>query len=216
MTKLQRDIAYEKLRRAITYGEFKPGDNLIEKDICNNFDIGRTPLREAFRQLQMEGYIEVLPNKGAIVHRTSIKEIEDVYDFLALLEGHAVELAVKHITASQIAELEKIEKETRMFSKSPVYEKWLRKNDEFHRYFIKLTGNKILEEEIKRYRRRIYRYRALSISIQGNIEKLVDQHQLILMKTSKKKPAEASNAMRRHIRSAKGLLVRFLQQNSWI
>ena len=61
---LKRERAYEKLRDAITYGELKSGERLVEQAISEKFDLGRTPIREAFRRLQAEGYVDVSPNKG--------------------------------------------------------------------------------------------------------------------------------------------------------
>ena len=55
------------------------------------FKVGRTPLREAFRQLQMEGCVDVLPNKGAVVSKISVQDVENIYDIVAILEGYATE-----------------------------------------------------------------------------------------------------------------------------
>lgn len=216
MKKLQREIAYEKIRDSITYGDLKGGITLTEKDICNKFGIGRTPIREAFRQLQMEGYIEVLPNKGAIVRQVSVKEIEDIYDVLSLMEGYAVELAVAKMTSSERIKLKKIKNKLGLYAKNSDSEKWLEENDVFHHYFVELAGNRVLEEDIKKYRRRIYRFRSLSLSIRGSINKLIDEHKFIVNQVIQKNPADASLAMRNHIGSAKDLLVKFLQKNIWI
>jgi len=216
MNNLKREQAYQKLRDSITFGDLKPGEKLVEKAVCEMFDIGRTPLREALRQLQMEGYIEVSPNKGAVIRKMSIDELDNVYDVLALLEGYAAEMAVKNITASRLAELKKIAKETRKAANASDHRSWFLKNDNFHFYLIDLAGNPILTEEIRKFRRRIYRYRALALTLQGNIDNLAQQHEDVVIKAAQKKAKEASLAMKQHVEWTKGLLISFLKQNSWI
>ena len=78
----QFESAYNELRDAIVQGVLKQGERIIEKDICERFNLGRTPLREAIRQLQVEGFVEVLPRKGATIKRLSIEDLENIYDLL--------------------------------------------------------------------------------------------------------------------------------------
>ncbi len=216
MKNLKRETAYLKLRDAITFGDLKPGEKLVEKAVCEMFDIGRTPLREALRQLQMEGYVDVSPNKGAVIRKLSIEELDNVYDVLALLEGYSAEMATKNITASQLTELKKISEETRKAAHASDHQSWFVKNDHFHFFLIDLAGNPILTEEIRKLRRRIYRYRALALTLQGNIEDLAQQHDAVVVSVVQGKSASASLAMRQHVEWTKGLLISFLQQNTWI
>lgn len=216
MKNLKRETAYLKLRDAITFGDLNPGEKLVEKAVCEMFDIGRTPVREALRQLQMEGYIDVSPNKGAVIRKVSIEELDNVYDVLALLEGYSAEMATKNITAPQLTELRKISKETRKAANASDHRNWFVKNDHFHSYLIDLAGNPILTEEIKKFRRRVYRYRALALTLQGNIENLARQHDAVVMSVAQGKSRSASLAMRQHVEWTKGLLISFLQQNAWI
>ncbi len=88
MTKSKREHAYHQIRNAITYGELKPGERLIENKLCEIFKLGRTPLREALSQLQIEGYLDFVPNKGLTVSRMSIQNVKEIYDVIAVLEGY--------------------------------------------------------------------------------------------------------------------------------
>lgn len=216
MNNLKREQAYQKLRDAITYGDLKPGEKLVEKTVCEMFGIGRTPVREALRQLQMEGYIEVSPNKGAVIRKVSTEELDNVYDVLGLLEGYAAEMAVKNLTTPRIATLKNLAREAKTAARASNHRTWFVKNDEFHSYLMDLAGNPILTEEIRKFRRRIYRYRALALTLQGNVDDLVKQHEEIVVKVAQKKGAEASLAMRKHVEWTKKLLVSFLRHNLWI
>lgn len=104
----QTEEAYQKIRDAITYGQLKPGERLVETKICEIFKVGRTPLREALRQLQMEGYIDVFSNKGAVISKISIRDVEEIYNIVAILEGYATEVATGYIRTLDKKELRSI------------------------------------------------------------------------------------------------------------
>ena len=74
----------------------KPGERLIEQTICQDFNVGRSPLRESLRLLQTEGYVDFVPNKGVTIKKISIKQLGDIYDIVSVLEGYAVETATKY------------------------------------------------------------------------------------------------------------------------
>ncbi len=76
---LPKDI-YDKLKNAIIYGELGPGEKLSEFQLAKEMRVSRTPIREAFRQLQMEGYVSVVYNKGAYVTKLPIEEKYDLID----------------------------------------------------------------------------------------------------------------------------------------
>src|SRR5271157_4646870 len=99
MSTNMREEAYRRLREAIFYGKLRPGERLVEVDICRTFDVGRTPLREALRQLQMEGFLDVTANKGAVVRKISPDEMESIYDVIALLESYAAREATKRLVS---------------------------------------------------------------------------------------------------------------------
>lgn len=82
----QKEEGYQRIRDAITYGQLKPGERLVETKICEMVKIGRTPLREALRQLQMEGYIDVFSNKGAVISKISSWYVEEINNIVAILE----------------------------------------------------------------------------------------------------------------------------------
>lgn len=103
-----REIIYEHLRQTILDGIIKPGQRLVERDIAEKFNASRTPVREALRILESEGFIEYLPRKGVIVRGFNVKEIEDIYNIRKALECLAVQSAIAHITDAQISKLKKI------------------------------------------------------------------------------------------------------------
>ena len=101
-----RDVVFNTLRKAILTGTLKPGERLMEVHLANKLGVSRTPVREAFRQLELEGLIQIVPNKGAYVTGITTKDVKDIYMIRSSLEGMCARLATEHITKEQMEELE--------------------------------------------------------------------------------------------------------------
>lgn len=96
----------EKLRRAILDGTLKKDERLIQEEWAERLEVSRMPIREALTQLQLEGLVEIVPNKGAIVTPITNEDIEEIYHLRALLEGLAVEKSLPFITDEDKVHLE--------------------------------------------------------------------------------------------------------------
>jgi len=208
----QREYAYNKIRNAITYGELQPGERLIEKKLCEIFKVGRTPLREALSQLQIEGYLDFIPNKGVTINRISISHVEEIYNILTILESYATELATKNIDKENERELRSIHNDLKRAWAKKDYKTWLDKNAEFHEYFIKATGNSSLNTLVKSLRNRIYRYRLIAMTIPDSVNEYFRSHEEILEAISKNDAKRAGKAMERHVSFVAKKLVEFLRQ----
>jgi DNA-binding GntR family transcriptional regulator len=208
-----KEKACHKLRDAITYGEFKPGERIVEVEICDKLDIGRTPLREALCQLQMEGYVDLLPNKGAIISKYSISDVESIWNIIAVLERYATELAIQYIGKTERKELKAIQEAIEKAWLKSDYKNGLEQNDLFHAYFVRLTGNHHLASLVNSLRGRIHRYGFISITLPGHTEKHLRSHNEILDFAFKGKTTLAGKAMQRHLLFCKEDLVKFLKQS---
>ena len=101
-----RDVVFNTLRQAIITGEFAPGERLMEISLANRLGVSRTPVREALRQLELEGLVRIIPNRGAFVEGITKEDVKDIYEIRARLEGLCAKWAADRITKDQIAELE--------------------------------------------------------------------------------------------------------------
>jgi DNA-binding GntR family transcriptional regulator len=99
------EVATDLIRGAILKGELQPGERLKEEAVAQRLDISRTPVREALRVLQMEGLVEVTPNRGAAVRSYTIDDLREIYALRALLEGHAARRAAQGITPDTVDRL---------------------------------------------------------------------------------------------------------------
>ena len=106
-----RERIVETIRNAIVNGQLAPGARIAEPELADKFGISRTPIREAFRQLESEGFITVVPRKGAIVASLSQNDIADFYDLKMVLEGYAARCAVKTLKESDLTKMETVNRQ---------------------------------------------------------------------------------------------------------
>ena len=97
--------AADLIRQAIVEGRVLPGQRLKEEELAQQLGISRTPIREALLVLQTEGLLEASPNRGATVRSYDVRDLEEMYELRALLEGHAARRAAARVTADQLDEL---------------------------------------------------------------------------------------------------------------
>jgi DNA-binding GntR family transcriptional regulator len=100
--------AYESIRLEILSGAIMPGERLREEDLVKRIGVSRTPIREALRRLEADGYTVVEANRGATVASHSKRDVDEIYGLRALLEGHAARRAATRITPAQLEQMEEI------------------------------------------------------------------------------------------------------------
>src|SRR3954471_5166376 len=101
-----RSQVVETLRTAITSGRFAPGQRLVEKDLCDLLGVSRPSVREALRELESEGLINTIPNRGPLVSMLSARDAASIYEVRGVLEALAAKLFAQHASAAQIEALE--------------------------------------------------------------------------------------------------------------
>jgi GntR family transcriptional regulator, trigonelline degradation regulator len=101
-----RQQVLDELRQSIIAGRLNPGERLIERELISMMGVSRTVIREALRQLESEGLIAIIPNKGPVVRALTLEEARDLYSIRAVLEGLAAQLFVENATDAEIRNLE--------------------------------------------------------------------------------------------------------------
>src|ERR1700758_2378487 len=96
----------DELRQSIIAGRLNPGERLVERELIAMMGVSRTVIREALRQLESEGLVAIIPNKGPVVRTLTVEEARDLYAIRAVLEGFAARLFVEQADDGQIAQLE--------------------------------------------------------------------------------------------------------------
>ena len=101
-----RGRVFQRIREDILTGVYRDGEELREITLGEKLGVSRTPVREALRQLELEGLVAIVPNKGAYVTAITQKDVRDIYKIRSLLEGLCARWAARNITEQQIEELE--------------------------------------------------------------------------------------------------------------
>ncbi|HEY5672304.1 MAG TPA: GntR family transcriptional regulator [Malonomonas sp.] len=175
-----REKILETIRDAILKGTLKPGEKVAEPELAERFGISRTPIREAFRQLESEGYLTVIPRKGAVVTALSEQDVQEFYAIKSILEGYAAELAAARLSTKEIDRLEVINDRLRELAKEGDVKAFFRVHNEFHELFLKASGNSKLHELIQQLGLKFNRLRMASLSVKGRMEISVAEHDKLL------------------------------------
>ncbi len=103
-----RDMVFDVLMNAIMQGQLSPGERLLEVQLADEMGVSRTPVREAIRRLELEGFVVMVPRKGAYVAGLSIDDVESVYEIRTALETLAVRLAAQRMEAADYEQLDEL------------------------------------------------------------------------------------------------------------
>lgn len=171
-----REKILETIRDAITSGVLKAGEKVAEPELAERFGISRTPIREAFRQLESEGYLTVIPRKGAVVVSFSSKEIEEFYAIKSILEGYAAHQACKNLTEKEIDRLVAINEKLRQLADDGDVKHFFKIHNDFHELFRKAADNAKLDEMISGLVSKFQRLRYESLSKPGRMKISVQEH----------------------------------------
>lgn len=175
-----REKILETIREAILKGHLKPGEKVAEPELAERFGISRTPIREAFRQLESEGYLTVIPRKGAVVAALSEQDVQEYYAIKSILEGYAAELAAVRLSVKELTKLETINVRLEKLADDGDVKAFYRVHNEFHDLFLKAAGNSKLYELIQSLGMKFNRLRMASLSVEGRMKISVAEHDKLL------------------------------------
>lgn len=135
---------YEELSRQILHGELLPGTRLVEDRVAESLGVSRAPVREALRLLATEGFVELLPRRGAAVARLDADEADELFDVRMALESLAARLAARRVDDRTRERIETILSSAQAASEQGDQEALVELNADFHNAVIELSGNAYL------------------------------------------------------------------------
>ncbi|MED1204409.1 GntR family transcriptional regulator [Heyndrickxia acidicola] len=144
--KSMEQVVYNTLTNAIISRRLAPGTQLIETTIAEQLKVSRTPVRNAIRKLEQEGFVNVIPNKGAYVIQPSIEEMVQAFTIRQELELIAVKEGFHKVTEEQVREMDRLAKVEEAFFENITLQDYNRANREFHSTLAKASGNRFLIE----------------------------------------------------------------------
>jgi DNA-binding GntR family transcriptional regulator len=215
------DLA-EAIQTRIIAGDLPAGARLRQEQLAADYQLSRTPVREALRKLQAEGTVELVPNQGAVVRGTTVRDVREGYEVRAELEGMAAALAATWITDQHLTQLRDAEalfrraiEDSRPGPADGAPEQaWVRANDQFHEAVQAAAGNERLRRTIrdlhKAFPRRLT-WSAMHADSRLMAEN-VEQHHEVLQAIERRDPDAARDAMRRHVLGAGELIARWVER----
>ncbi|MBB6284132.1 GntR family transcriptional regulator [Geobacillus subterraneus] len=190
------NLIAEHIAEQIMTGELKPGQKLIENDYAVEYGTSRAPVREAFYLLTIEGLVERIPRKGAIVKGYTEEEIYDLLEIRILLESLAMKRIIKHgIDLEMMEEMERILRDMHHVRE---VKKYTELNYSFHMCLIKMSKSNIIHNMYSRLANPLLRIQSLSFANEGNIEKSLAEHTMLVNLLKKGDVHEAAEILMKH------------------
>ena len=132
------------VREAIIVGKLKPGEKISEAKLADELHISRTPIREAIRMLESEGFVSIIPRRGTIVSEFSLEDLYEYFQIKACLEGFAAASVVDSLSDREFNKLKRLNKEGMAAIDAGDFSHYLRIHDDFHQIFLARTANRKL------------------------------------------------------------------------
>lgn len=206
-----RQQVLEKIRAAIAVGQFAPGSRLVERELCEITGVSRTLIRESLRQLESEGLVEVIPNKGPIVATISERQAREVFRLRAELEGLASELFAELATDAQMKALQEAFAQLRTAYGSGDSAKVLAAKTYFYDCLVEGSGNETLGNVLRQLHARAMVLRATSLSQPGRTTESERELAEIMKAIRKRDGLAARQASVAHITKAAQAAMNVLQ-----
>ena len=189
----------EVLEQEILTGDRQPGPKLDEKSIAESFSVSRTPVREALQQLATAGLIELIPHRGAFVKSVSIRELIQMFEVMAELEGMAGRLAARRIDEATLTRLRNCLTSCETAAVSSDTDTYYHENEQFHRAIYDACGNDFLAGEARRLHQRLQAFRRLQLRVPKRMDQSLAEHRQIVEAIAAGDGDESERIMREHI-----------------
>ncbi|MCR1971046.1 GntR family transcriptional regulator [Clostridium cochlearium] len=203
-----REIILEELRAAIFDKKLKEGDRLVENNIAKSMGVSRTPVREALRQLEIEGLAINIARKGTLVKGISKEDIMEIYDIREVLEGLAVRGACLNISRKEIFRLKEIIKIMRKSINENDTDKYIKSHNEYNRIILDASKNKRLVSNLEYIYEYLKSMRKVTLSNEVRREKALLEHNSIVEAIEKGDEVLAEKLARDHVINAKNAFMR--------
>lgn len=201
-----RSRVVEETRKRITRGDFAAGENISEIALAEEFGVSRTPVREALKQLQTEGLVEIRPRVGTFVTTPSRREIVELFEMKELLEGAAARLLA---TRGQVPELERLQANVRESDQVADQQRYAELVEEFHDLLIQGSDNTKLIAHYRILMNQLAFSRLVSTSLSqpGRLAQSESEHHRVLHLIMAKDGDSAERVMREHVRASRAALL---------
>ena len=193
---------YDYIRNGILDGSYKDGDYLVETRLADELQVSRTPIREALKQLELEGLALSMPNRGVVVKAITQNDIDDMYNIRQILEGLAAYWAAQRITEEQLNALSEKLDFMDFYTGRGGAEQLSKLDNEFHELIFKACDSRMLSHILTSLHQNTRRARTSSLTIPSRPGDSLKEHKAIFAAIKAGDPDAAKVAMENHVKNA--------------
>ena len=202
-----RDVVSEALRQAIKEGILKPGERLMEIQLADELGVSRTPIREAIRKLELEGFVVMIPRRGTYVADISLKDVVQVFEIRSALEELAAGLAAERITPDELEELERILVEINEYIDRDEFDKIVDTDIRFHGVLYRASRNNRLVDILHNLREQMLRFRSISMHYPGRFSATGGEHRQLVESIANHNSVQARKIAKKHMENSEKTLI---------
>lgn len=192
----------DKIREDILREKIPLGSKLTEKNICEQYSVSRTPVRESLQKLSTEGLIELVPNKGAYVIGFSFGDMRDLYKMRAIYEVQATAWAIERIYEEELENMEKSFEYLELATQKKDVKKLRSLNVEFHKIIYEASHNRMLIDALTTYQYYISKSALVESYRSEHITEIFEEHAEIFEAFIARSVKRGKVAMNKHIKNA--------------
>lgn len=197
-----RGRVFNRIREDILNGKYKEHEELKEVAIGEELGVSRTPVREAFRQLELEGLIQMIPNKGAYVTGITTKDVGDIYIIRSYMEGLCARWATEKISGEQLAEMEENIFLSEFHASKGHLEQMAELDNRFHEIMYEACDSKMLEHLLRDFHQYVLRVRRKTLAENSRSSQSNEEHRQIMEAIRNNDGELAERLANQHIRNA--------------
>jgi len=189
----------DALENDILNGRRAPGERLDPEALGQEFNVSRTPVREAIHQLVASGLVSVQPKKGTFVAEVGIDRLIEMFEVMAELEGMCGRLAARRLSPEELSELQGALQRCEQAARSGDTDEYYYENEIFHNCIYAASHNAFLADEARQLKMRLKPYRRLQLKVRHRMQSSLDEHRHIVATIEAGDTQAAEDALRAHV-----------------
>ncbi|WP_432406131.1 GntR family transcriptional regulator [Wukongibacter sp. M2B1] len=196
-------MIFEKIREDIMMGKYVSGEKIVEAKLAEEFGVSRTPVREALKQLELDGLVDNIPNRGVMVKGISKQDIDDIFAIRIAIEGIAVKWAIERMDDGDLEKLKEIFELMEFYTFKKDLDKIAELNTKFHEFIYNATKSRYLEHVLKDFQFFMKTTRYKSLRSPGRLDSALNEHREVLEAFIQKDIDRAVKAILRHVNNSR-------------
>lgn len=203
--------AYEYMKEKTLNNEFTPGEIYSETKIATEIGISRTPFRDAVQRLVQEGYIDIIPSKGFMLHEMEVRDIVETFQVRTAIEGYCAMLAAREARSDRAGELfeelDRLMGKLNKFAKENNINRFVEYDNQFHLKLVAYAGNSAFDEMFGMYIHRIRNMASSSLMHPGRVAETLKEHNDIIRSMKSGDIEAVNNAISAHMERPKEIML---------